>query len=98
MVVNPFDIDRVYSHIGELGRQQLHYMAILSLMYIFTPQLTIQYTFVGRQDVKFKCHLDNKTWLDNACPHGQSSLCQRLEFDTRLFDSIVSNIKKYFTF
>ena len=73
------EIDNVFLEIGESGRQQVKYVAVLCLLKVrnkrqFTrlnnPQayaswLIIQYTFVGRE-ASFSCSRDKES-LTNAC-------------------------------
>ena len=75
------EIDSVFLEIGESGRQQVKYVAVLCFLkvsswkvkvkvsliepQVFTPFLIMQYIFVGRETT-FTCSRGKET-LNNAC-------------------------------
>ena len=73
------EIDSVFLEIGESGRQQVKYVAVLCFLkvssskvkvsliepQVFTPFLIMQYIFVGRETT-FTCSRGKET-LSNAC-------------------------------
>ena len=73
------EIDSVFLEIGESGRQQVKYVAVLCFLkvssrkvkvsliepQVFTPFLIMQYIFVGRETA-FTCSRGKET-LTNAC-------------------------------
>ena len=73
------EIDSVFLEIGESGRQQVKYVAVLCFLkvsswkvkvslvepQVFTPFLIMQYIFVGRETA-FTCSRGKET-LNNAC-------------------------------
>jgi len=72
------EIDSVFLEIGESGRQQVKYVAVLCLLKVYTPFLVIQYTFVGRE-ASFSCSRGKET-LANACFGNQVATCENLTF------------------
>ena len=50
------EIDSVFLEIGESGRQQIKYGAMLCLLKMYHPLHTLQYTFVARQ-TEFRCQV-----------------------------------------
>jgi len=84
------NIDHVFSHIGEMGPQQIRYLVLMSVMTMYSPQFMIQYNFVGRDDINFTCHLKNGSSLANYCLDGKLSSCNRIDFQTDDADSIIS--------
>jgi MFS family permease len=83
------NIDEVFSHIGELGKQQLRYSLLLSILGMYGAQIMLQYTFVGH-DMSFICKLENGSKLVDECPNGETSKCAEIIFDTSDTSSINS--------
>jgi len=72
------EIDNVFLEIGESGRQQVKYVAVLCLLKAYASWLIIQYTFVGRE-ASFSCSRGKES-LTNACFDDQVSTCKNLTF------------------
>jgi len=72
------EIDSVFLEIGESGRQQVKYVAVLCFLKVFTPFLIMQYIFVGRETT-FTCSRGKET-LNNACFDNKVATCQNLTF------------------
>ena len=93
------DIDKVFSHIGELGPQQKRYCLMIFLLNVYGAQIMLQYTYVGHS-MNFVCHLNeeyqnayNQSQLFNSCPSNQRDKCSPVKFDTSITSSIVSKKK-----
>lgn len=84
------NIDHVFSHIGEMGTQQMRYFLLMSLLTMYSPQFMMQYNFVGRDDIDFTCHVENGTSMFNSCPDGKIASCIKVDFQTNSSDSINS--------
>ncbi len=64
------DIDRVYGDIGELGRGQWAFGAVVFLLNGYNAWHMLQYTFVGYA-MDFRCQAaDQDTPHRNQCPQG----------------------------
>ena len=73
------EIDSIFLEIGESGKQQLKYGAILCLLKVYTPFHILQYTFVGRTST-FYCSRGGET-LTNKCFENKVSSCTNLTFE-----------------
>eukprot|EP00092_Neocalanus_flemingeri_P011334 GFUD01012213.1.p1 GENE.GFUD01012213.1~~GFUD01012213.1.p1 ORF type:complete len:487 (-),score=98.48 GFUD01012213.1:68-1528(-) len=79
------DIDSIFLEIGESGRQQIKYGAILCLLKVYTPFHILQYTFVGRFS-NFYCSREGET-LTNKCFENKVSTCTNLTFEENTITS-----------
>ncbi len=65
------DVDRVYGDIGELGRGQWAFAAVIFLMNGYNAWHMLQYTFVG-YTLPFQCLApDQDTPHRDQCPAGR---------------------------
>ena len=77
------NVDDVFSHIGNLGRQQWKYICLACFIHLYFPSQMLGYTFVGRK-LSFTCTYDNgngtNVTMGNACPNDDSQLCSKFDF------------------
>ena len=52
------DIDSIFAEVGDFGRQQQLYVAIINLVHLYLAINVFQYAIVAR-DVDFHCLIDN---------------------------------------
>ena len=81
------EIDSVFLEIGESGRQQIKYGAMLCLLKMYHPLHTLQYTFVARQ-TEFRCQVGQAgVSVNSSCVETRASSCASIEYTE---DTIIS--------
>ncbi|XP_023347370.1 organic cation transporter-like protein [Eurytemora carolleeae] len=75
------EIDEIYHEIGESGKQQIKYGAVLFLLKVYTPFIILQYTFVARP-TQFQCYRGEEV-LENHCFENKVSVCTNLTYSER---------------
>ena len=54
------NIDHVFSHIGEMGPQQIRYLVLMSVMTMYSPQFMIQVNQTRQSFIKFLMYIPQK--------------------------------------
>lgn len=75
------EIDEIFHEIGESGKQQIKYGAVLFLLKVYTPFIILQYTFVARP-TKFHCYRGEEV-LENQCFESKVTACTNLTYAER---------------
>ena len=54
------NIDHVFSHIGEMGPQQIRYLVLMSVMTMYSPQFMIQVNQTRQSFINFLMYISEK--------------------------------------
>ena len=54
------NIDHVFSHIGEMGPQQIRYLVLMSVMTMYSPQFMIQVNQTRQSFIKYLMYIPQK--------------------------------------
>ena len=60
------NIDHVFSHIGEMGPQQIRYLVLMSVMTMYSPQFMIQVNQTRQSFINFLMYIPQKMFFSKA--------------------------------